>query len=122
MAADSSLSRVRRAARSSAGNRHAASGMKSCCLSAKKACRRVLFPSSAINSPYSYFDSLSRTLSTAALLLDTTPTVFPCISRLATMFRIVCVFPVPGGPSITLTRLPSARCTASFWLALQPKG
>ena len=46
---------------------------------------------------------------------------FSCISRLATMFRIVCVFPVPGGPSITLTRLPSARCTASFWLALQPK-
>lgn len=31
-------------------------------------------------------------------------------------------FPVPGGPSTTLTRLPSARCTASFWLALQPKG
>ncbi len=29
---------------------------------------------------------------------------------------------VPGGPSTTLTRLPSARCTASFWLALQPKG
>ena len=60
MAADSSPSRVRRAVRSSAGNRHVGSGMKSCCLSAKKACRLVRFPSSAINAPYSYFDSLSR--------------------------------------------------------------
>lgn len=119
MAADSSPSRVRRAVRSSAGNRHVGSGMKSCCLSAKKACRLVRFPSSAINAPYSYFDSLSRTLSTAALLLDTTPTVFPCISRLATMFRIVCVFPCrevplprsPDCPAPAARRVSGWRCS-----------
>ena len=36
------------------------------------------------------------------LLFETICTVFPCINILAIIFNIVCVFPVPGGPCITL--------------------
>ena len=47
-------------------------------------------------------DNFSYTFSVAELLLDTICTVFPCINILAIIFNIVCVFPVPGGPCITL--------------------
>jgi hypothetical protein len=38
------------------------------------------------------------------------------------MFRIVCVFPVPGGPSITESGYCRARITALLWLILVRNG
>ena len=38
------------------------------------------------------------------------------------IFKIVCVFPVPGGPWITLIGCSRAFLTASYWLLLHPKG
>jgi hypothetical protein len=41
---------------------------------------------------------------------------------LASKFRIVSVFPVPGGPSMTETERVRAFSTAARWLRLQRKG
>ena len=48
------------------------------------------------------------------LELETTATVFPLLTTLAIIFKIVWVFPVPGGPWIMLIFEESARSTASF--------
>lgn len=82
----------------------------------------AVLPSNATMNPISYLDNFSSTLTMAELLLDTTWTVLPRTRILAMMFRIVCVFPVPGGPCTTLIWFSKAAWTAFCWLALQPKG
>ena len=82
----------------------------------------AVLPSNATMNPISYLDNFSSTLTMAELLLDTTWTVLPRTRILAMMFRIVWVFPVPGGPCTTLIWFSKAAWTAFCWLALQPKG
>ena len=81
-----------------------------------------LLPSDATINDMPYFSNFSHTLAVAELLFDTTITVFPWHTILAMIFNMVCVFPVPGGPCITLIWCSKAAATAFFWLALQPKG
>ena len=55
-------------------------------------------------------------------MLETTAILSPRITAFAIIFKTVCVFPVPGGPSIMDRSLSSALFTACFWLILNPKG
>ena len=71
------------------------------CVSTKAVFRSRL-PSRAVRNPSPCFSSFSTTFSMAELLFETTSTVFSCTTRLATMLRIVCVLPVPGGPWMML--------------------
>ena len=79
-------------------------------------------PSDATMKPKPYLYNFSNTLVVAELLLETTSTVFFCNSMFAMILRMVCVFPVPGGPCITLIWFSNAAVTALSWLALHPNG
>ena len=79
-------------------------------------------PNCATIKPRFSPSSFSATFSTAELLFDTTRTVLSAISKLAMIFSMVCVLPVPGGPCMILTWCVKAASTAAFWLALHPKG
>ena len=61
---------------------------------------RGALPRLAMRNPYPSSESFFTTFSTAEFADATTPTVFPWAIREAIRLRIVCVFPVPGGPSI----------------------
>ncbi len=70
----------------------------------------------------SYFFNLSVMFFVAELLLETTATLSSRITAFAIIFKIVCVFPVPGGPSIIDKLLSNALSIAYFWLILKPNG
>ena len=89
----------------------------------KNSFRFSFLPKSARIKPYPFFSNFSFTFFTASLLLDTTATVLFCIiAKFAIIFKIVCVFPVPGGPSIIEILLLYTFETASFWLRLNLNG
>lgn len=80
------------------------------------------FPTFATRNPYPSSVSFSTTLSTAEFAPETMPTVFPWATRVATRLRIVCVLPVPGGPSITESWCDSAALRALRCSRLEAKG
>ena len=82
----------------------------------------LLLPNFAHSEPNPCFSSFSKTFCVAELLLESTAIVLFWQIRFAMIFKIVCVLPVPGGPSITLIWLPIAFCTASYWDLFAPKG
>ena len=69
-------------------------------------------PSEAIINSSPYSENFSYIFCIAELLLDTTCTVLPEMIMFAMILSIVCVFPVPGGPSITLSLFSNAFFTA----------
>ena len=70
----------------------------------------------------SCFPNFSATFEVAELLLETTATDWPFKTAFAMIFKIVCVFPVPGGPCIMLIWEEKAFSTAAFWLWFSPNG
>ena len=94
----------------------------SCSWFLKKSSWFFLLPNKAKTKPYPSFISLSLTLSTAALLFDTMATVSPLTRTFATIFNMVCVLPVPGGPWIILNSFSKTFLVAFSWLLLNLNG